>query len=77
MQYHPTEKKYKILTELILDNTNEGDLVVDTCMGSGSTGIVAIKNNRQFYGIELEEEYFDISNERIKEVKNGINRLYD
>lgn len=68
-KYHPTEKNHKLLEELILDNTNENDLIVDTCMGSGSTGIVAIKNNRNFIGIELDEQYFEIAKERIENVK--------
>ena len=68
-KFHPTEKKHKLLKELILDNTNENDLVVDTCMGSGSTGIVSIQNNRNFFGIELDETYFNIAKERIGNVK--------
>jgi len=64
-KYHPTEKNHKLLQELILDNTNENDLIVDTCMGSGSTGIVALKNNRKFIGIELDENYFEIAKNRI------------
>ena len=64
-KFHPTEKNHKLLEELILDNTNVGDLIVDTCMGSGSTGIVALKNNRRFFGIELDKTYFDIATERI------------
>jgi len=68
-KYHPTEKNHKLLEELILDNTNKGDLVVDTCMGSGSTGIVAIENKRRFFGIELDEKYFNISKERIDDIK--------
>lgn len=67
-KYHPTEKNHKLLEELILDNTNENDLVVDTCMGSGSTGIVAIKNKRHFYGIELDERYFETAKERINSI---------
>ena len=68
-KYHPTEKKHKLLEELILDNTNKDDLVVDTCMGSESTGIVAIENQRRFLGIELDEKYFNISKERIDDIK--------
>jgi len=68
-KYHPTEKNHKLLEELILDNTNKDDLVVDTCMGSGSTGIVAIENKRRFFGIELDEKYFNISKERIDDIK--------
>jgi len=58
-KYHPTEKNHKLLEELILDNTSENDLIVDTCMGSGSTGIVAIKNKRNFIGIDISEEYIN------------------
>ena len=64
-KFHPTEKNHKLLTELILDNTNMDDLIIDTCMGSGSTGICAVKNNRKFLGIELDEKYFAIAEQRI------------
>lgn len=67
-KFHPTEKNHKLLKDLILDNTNENDLVIDTCMGSGSTGIVALENNRDFFGIELDKKYFDIDVERINQV---------
>ena len=65
-QYHPTEKNHKLLEELILDNTNENDLVIDCCMGSGSTGIVCVNQNRNFIGIELDKQYFEIAKERIE-----------
>lgn len=65
-KYHPTEKNHKLLEELILDNTNDNDIVLDCCMGSGSTGIVALKNNRNFIGIEIDENYFKIAKERIE-----------
>lgn len=68
-KHHPTEKNHKLLEELILDNTTEGDTVLDTCMGSGSTGIVAIQNNRNFIGIELDETYFNIAKERIEHLQ--------
>lgn len=64
-KYHPTEKNHKLLEELILDNTNENDTIIDCCMGSGSTGIVALQNNRNFIGIELDENYYKIACERI------------
>ena len=70
-KYHPTEKNHKFPEELILDNTNENDTVIDCCMGSGSTGIVAIENNRNFIGIELDEKYFEIAKERIENVSNS------
>ena len=68
-KFHPTEKNHKLLQEIILDNTKEGDLVVDTCMGSGSTGIVALQNGRKFYGVELNDEYYRIAESRLIETK--------
>ena len=69
-KYHPTEKNHKLLEELILDNTNENDLIIDCCMGSGSTGIVAKQLNRDFIGIELDENYFNIAKERITDLES-------
>ena len=66
---HPTEKNHDLLKELILDNSNEGDIVFDPCMGSGSHGLVAIENNRHFIGIELDEGYFNIAKKRIEEAQ--------
>lgn len=65
-KYVPTEKNHALLEELILDNSSEGDLIVDTCMGGGSTGIVALKNNRKFFGIELDTPTFNIAKKRIE-----------
>ena len=65
---HPTEKNHELLKELILDNSNEGDLVLDPCMGSGSHGLVALNNNRNFIGIELDENYFNIAKDRIENI---------
>jgi DNA modification methylase len=62
---HPTEKNHDLLKELILDNSNEGDIVFDPCMGSGSHLLVAKQNNRQWLGVELNREYFNIASERI------------
>jgi len=64
-QVHPTQKPVPLLEWLIVSFSNEDDLVLDNCMGSGTTGIAAIKNNRRFVGIELEKEYYDIACERI------------
>ena len=66
-KYCPTEKNHNLLEELIKDNTNERDTVIDCCMGSGSTGIVCKKLNRNFIGIELNDKYFNIAKERIGE----------
>ena len=63
---HPTEKNHDLLKDLILDNTNENDIVFDPCMGSGSHGLVALENGRSFIGIELDKYYFSIAKERIE-----------
>ena len=62
---HPTEKNHDLLKELILDNSNEGDIVFDPCAGSGSHLLVAKENNRQWLGVELNREYFYIACERV------------
>lgn len=64
-QIHPTEKNHKLFEELILDNTNEGQIVFDPCMGSAVSGLMALKNNRNFIGCELNEEFFNIAKERL------------
>ena len=67
---HPTEKNHDLLRDLILDNTNEYDVVFDPCCGSGSHCYVAKNLNRRFIGIELDENYFNIAKERIKSSDN-------
>lgn len=62
---HPTQKPIPLLEYLIKTYTNEGDTVLDNCMGSGSTGVACVNLNRNFIGMELKQEYFDIANERI------------
>ena len=66
---HPTQKPIKLMERIIEVFTNEGDTVLDFCMGSGSTGVAAIKTNRNFIGIELDDEYFNIAEERISNIK--------
>lgn len=63
---HPTEKNHGLLKELILDNTNDGDIVFDPCCGSGSHCLVAKENGRNYIGLELDLEYFNISKNRLK-----------
>src|SRR5690625_3869259 len=65
--YHPTQKPVALLDDLIRTYSNEGDLVVDLTMGSGSTGVAAVKAGRRFTGIELSDEYFGIAERRISE----------
>ena len=64
---HPTQKPVALLEELIKTFTNEGDTVLDNCMGSGSTGVACVGTNRNFIGIELDKTYFDIAKNRIEE----------
>ena len=63
---HPTQKPVALLEYLIKTYTNEGDTVLDNCMGSGSTGVACVNTNRNFIGIELDKKYFDIAEQRIK-----------
>ena len=63
---HPTQKPVALLEYLIKTYTNEGDVVLDNCMGSGSTGIACLNTNRNFIGIELDENYFNIAKDRIE-----------
>ena len=62
---HPTQKPVELIDWLVKTYTNEGDLVLDNCMGSGTTGVSCKHLNRRFIGIEKEEIYFKIANERI------------
>lgn len=66
--YHPTQKPVALLEWLIKTYTNEGNLVLDICMGSGSTGVACVNLNRNFIGMELTEQYFSIAKERIEKV---------
>lgn len=69
-RFHPTQKPVALLEYLIKTYSNEGDTVLDNCMGSGSTGVACVNTNRNFIGIELDENYFNIAKERIeKELK--------
>ena len=63
---HPTQKPVELLEYLVKTYTDEEDVVLDNCMGSGSTGIACKHTDRKFIGIELYKEYFDIAKERIK-----------
>ena len=62
---HPTQKPIALLEYLIKTYTNEGDVVLDNCMGSGSTGVACVNTNRDFIGIELDKDYFNIAKQRI------------
>lgn len=62
---HPNQKPVALLEYLIKTYTNEGDVVLDNCMGSGSTGVACVNTSRKFIGIELDEGYFEIAEQRI------------
>ncbi len=65
VHFHPTQKPVDLLEYLIKTYTNEGDIVLDNCMGSGSTGVACVNTGRDFIGFELDENYFKIAEQRI------------
>ena len=74
---HPTQKPVDLLEYLIKTYSNEGDTILDFTMGSGSTGVACMNTNRKFIGIEKEEKYFKIAEERIKEASNNLNKFME
>ena len=76
LRLHPTQKPVALLEYLIKTYTNEGDTVLDNCMGSGSTGVACINTNRNFIGIEKDDKYFEIASQRISD-SGGTVCLYN
>lgn len=68
--FHPTQKPVALFEYLIKTYTNEGDLVLDNCMGSGTTAVACINTNRNYIGFELDSGYYNLANERIINHKN-------
>lgn len=66
---HPTQKSLKLMEEIIKIHTNKGDTILDPFMGSGTTGVACLKNDRRFIGIELSKKYYDIANDRLHDIK--------
>ena len=64
---HPTQKPVKLFRNIIKDNTNEGDLVLDCFMGSGTTAVACNQLGRNFIGFEISQEYVDICNKRLEQ----------
>ena len=64
---HPTQKPVDLLEFLIKTYTNKGDIVMDNCMGSGSTGVACVNLDRNFIGIELDDNYFEVAKRRIED----------
>lgn len=63
---HPTQKPVALMEYLIKTYTNEGDTVLDNCMGSGTTGVASVNTKRRFIGIEMDDGYFKIAQKRIR-----------
>jgi len=63
---HPTQKPVALMEYLIKTYTNEGETVLDNCMGSGTTGVACINTNRKFIGIEMDETYFNVAKNRVE-----------
>lgn len=64
---HPTQKPVALMEYLIRTYTKEGDVILDCCMGSGSTGVAAMRTGRRFVGIEKDEAYYDAAKQRIQD----------
>ena len=73
-QIHPTQKPVALIEYLIKTYSNEGEMVLDFTMGSGTTGVACKHLNRNFIGIELDEEYFKIAEKRIEDADSNINQ---
>lgn len=69
---HPTQKNLQLFEDLVLTSSNQGDVVLDFCMGSGTTGIACKNLKRKFIGIELDEKYFNIAKKRIGETQETL-----
>ena len=70
---HDTEKPIELMEVLVNNSSQENELILDPFMGVGSTGIACIKNNRNFIGIEIDENYFTIAKNRIEEIEEQLN----
>lgn len=72
---HPTQKPVDLMEYLVRTYTKEGETVLDFTMGSGSTGVACVNTGRKFIGIELDDKYFEIAENRIKESNNKKRRI--
>ena len=69
---HPTQKPVALMEYLVRTYTNPGDVVLDNCMGSGTTGVACVNTGRNFIGIELDDAYFQIAKERIRKAMANV-----
>ena len=72
---HPTQKPVALFEYLIKTYTNEGEAVLDNCMGSGTTAIACLNTNRNYIGFELDKEYFDVATKRIEEHEQQLETI--
>ncbi len=72
---HPTQKPVSLMEYLLLTYSDEKDIILDNCMGSGTTAIACINTNRKYIGFELEKKYYDIATERIENHKQQLTLL--
>ena len=71
-QFHPTQKPVDLLRYLVRTYSNEGDTILDNCMGSGTTAVACIKEKRHFIGFELNKDYYDKACQRIDAEKRQL-----
>ena len=69
---HPTQKSLKLMKDIIRIHTDPGQKILDPFMGSGTTGVAALELSRDFIGVELSEEYFEIARERIGNIQENL-----
>lgn len=72
---HPTQKPLDLFRYLIRTYSNEGDLILDNCMGSETTACACIKEKRNFIGFELDKDYYECAEKRIKDMKNNQKKM--
>ncbi len=73
-KHHPTEKPVELLECFIANSSDNGEIVLDPFMGSGSTGVACINTNRKFIGMELDPQYFEIAKKRIEEAQKAADQ---
>jgi site-specific DNA-methyltransferase (adenine-specific) len=72
---HPTQKPVQLMERIVSVFTNENDIVLDSFMGSGTTGVACMNLNRRFVGIELDKEYFQLAEQRIQTAQNQTHEI--
>lgn len=71
-KFHPTQKPTDLLELMINNSSKEDDTIFDGFMGSGSTGVACVNTNRKFIGVELDKNYFEISEKRIDDARKSL-----